>query len=111
MITLESGKSSMSLLYISIGKVAVTNRYWAVIGEAFIKHCNASSKSSSLKSISTSSNTALSTNHNNLFKLVMKSCQFPNNSIHEKWKNQKQLFNLIDKQDYLKQLIKNSKSP
>lgn len=59
MIILVSGKTSISLLYMSTGKVAVTNRYCVMIGEESIKLCNATLKSSSLKSISTSSNTAL----------------------------------------------------
>lgn len=59
MTTSQSGKTSTSLLYISTGKVAVTNRYCAVTGEELIKDCSATSKSSSLKSISTSSKMAL----------------------------------------------------
>ena len=45
MTTLQSGKTSTSLLYISTGKVAVTNRYCAVKGEELIKDCSATSKS------------------------------------------------------------------
>uniref|UniRef100_A0A7C9A133 Uncharacterized protein n=1 Tax=Opuntia streptacantha TaxID=393608 RepID=A0A7C9A133_OPUST len=42
----------------STGNVAVTKIYCAVTGDDVIKLCKACSKSSSLKSISTSSNTA-----------------------------------------------------
>jgi hypothetical protein len=69
MITSQSGNTSTSLLYISRGKVAVTNRYCVVTGAEFIKLFNATSKPSSLKSISTSSNTALQ--HNVLINLAL----------------------------------------
>lgn len=59
MITLVSGNNSTSLLYMSTCRVAVTKRYCVATGEELIKLWNADSKSSSLKSISTSSKTAL----------------------------------------------------
>lgn len=59
MITLLSGNNSTSLLYMSTRKVAVTKRYCVATGEELIKLWNADPKSSSLKSISTSSKTAL----------------------------------------------------
>lgn len=58
-MTLQSGNSSTSVLYMSMGNVAVTKRYCEVTGANFNRRCSTSSNSSSPKSTSTSSNTAL----------------------------------------------------
>lgn len=71
MITSLSGKTSTSLLYMSTGNVAVTKRYCVVTGEDLIKLCNTCSKPSSPKSISTSSNTALTTQSRKKCQLYM----------------------------------------